>query len=139
MAYSIEWYVPNRVFIYKLWDSISLEDIKNGSKEAQHFTNSGIAPVHCIVDARYLKTYPINFGMIKDAAAIIRQPNFGYFIHVHQDRTAALATKILVTIANLNYESTMDIDEALQKLKLVAPELQDLPAYPDFELKISKF
>lgn len=138
MAYSIEWYVPNRVFIYKMWGSISLEDIKAGSEQAHTFTSLGTAPVHCIVDSRYVKSYPVNFGMIKDAAAIIREPNFGYFIHVHQDKTAALVTKILVTIANLDYESTMNVNDALRKLRNIAPDLQDLPAYPDFDAHISR-
>lgn len=138
MAYSIEWYIPDRVFIYTMWDSISLEDIQSSSKEAHNFTRIGSPPVHCIVDARYLKTYPINFSMIKDAASIIREPNFGYLIHVHQDKTVALATKILVTIANVKYESTMDMDDALQKLRHIAPDLQDLPPYPDIVRPLSK-
>lgn len=139
MPYSIDWYIPDRVFIHTMWDSISLEDIQSSSKEAHKLTRIGTAPVHCIADARYLKTYPINFSMIKDAASIIREPNFGYLIHVHRDKTVSLATKILVAIANVKYESTMDIDDALQKLRHIAPDLQDLPPYPEFARPISKF
>lgn len=66
MPYSIEWYIDRRVTHQKLYDHITLDDVRGLNADSIAFQNAGTPLVHMIIDISKVEKFPTNLASIRE-------------------------------------------------------------------------
>lgn len=129
MAYSIYWYVPQRVFVIRAEGNISREELAEISEKAIEFVRSGDAPVHWIADTRKINSIPRNLVRIRKIAEIFQEANLGWLFALTNNRFMTFATSVISQLSHINYKSFQEPSDMILSLQQIDPTLVDLPAY----------
>jgi hypothetical protein len=85
-GHRIEWFIPNQVVYCQLPPQVSLDTFANLHRELVHYLNKGIdglqilRPIHVIVDAREVETFPLNVLVLRRTTIAFYHPAFGWML-----------------------------------------------------------
>lgn len=133
MGYSHLWLVPERIYIFQVYGELTMDDVSQGSEESIQYVRSGQPPVHSIIDIRNVTSYPKSVSQIRQAAAIMKEPNVGWIVGLSNDRVLSFIGDLVAQLSNVKSKTTFTPEEALDFLWRVDSTLpQVIPEYPSF-------
>ena len=130
MGLTVEWYVPQRICIIHAEGDLTVEDLETGSNRVIELIQSGIAPVHCIADARKVTSPPKNLREIIKAARLFREPNLGWMMGLIDNSFIKFAASVVSQMSGVNYRVFSNPHDLITILKRIDPTLPELPPFP---------
>ncbi len=134
MSFQINWLVEGRVMLNRLSESVTAEEIVQGTRQAKPLIDSGTPPVYFIVDVRHMKEFPTKLA---DFRSVYQEPisdNLGMviFYGIHNRSLNFLAT-LVTQLVRIKYQVVNNQAEALalvektegMKLTIIDPSLLD--------------
>jgi hypothetical protein len=129
MAYTIEWYIPDRILNIQFGSELSLEDIsKLDSDIRSHFSALSDSPhkIHLIADLSTLRKIPISSQEIRKRLGTMRHANAGTSVLYDAKAIIALILRAVLPFVQPYVYYAQDIESALTILLNNDPSLQDL-------------
>ncbi len=125
MGFNAEWYIPGKILYARNWGETTLEDIRIQVETLnQMMTESVSDSIYIILDltqvtkALNLKDFPKAFGSYKT------NPKYGWMLMVGQkDPLVRFASNVATNLFKAKQRTFNNVPEALDFLKVVAPEL----------------
>lgn len=135
MAYTLTWYVPNRVVYGVLEDPFALSDLGVIQTEMAAFYEEGTAPVHLIVDARPIKRPIFNIREIRTAGLRPRNnPKLGQVIVIQNNILLRQFATLLIHVFNLKVQLilVLTLEDAIHTLRVKDLTLEgvEIPSTP---------
>jgi len=115
MPYTIEWLVPERVFIFQFWDKISVQEAINANESFAKFIGEGQAPVHVIGIAGANAAIPPDISLLSRKSAM-SSPNFGHLVVVGASGIVRFIAQVVTAIIQAKVQMADSLDAAYQIL-----------------------
>jgi hypothetical protein len=119
MPYTLEWYQPQRIILFKLVGKMSEEEVEQSSHNLYHdFLEPGQAPVHILYDSTDLTDYPRNLILVRHAATkYMKHPKLGWLIIYGPDNlTLRFLGKVVSQIMRVQFRYVSTKEDALEIL-----------------------
>ena len=129
--HTIEWIVEGRVILHRGIGDQTVETIEDSVRRLNEYLDEGTAPVHMIVDQRFLGNFPADIKTIK-RAVLSRHENIGIVIAVGGNVMFKFFSTVLTKITGgepMAYSDTLE--DALLRLTHFDPTLPPQIDYPD--------
>ncbi len=116
----VDWFTENRVVFMQFQEHVTIDDMVEASYEGHAHTILGDAPVHILVDARKVKTFPLNARLMNERLPAHPAPErVGCVLVVTPDNALMRLVTLLFTQFKLvkhKFRVFTDIDSAIQFL-----------------------
>jgi len=129
MPVRILWYFPDYVVNAQMWGEFTFEELSIGSQETAELIRKGQAPVHDIIDMRYIEKYPLDVKQIFNATPVFREPNLGWVLLISDDRVVRFLTHMVLQLHKTRVRYCSTPAEALAFLREIDERLGELPPY----------
>ena len=96
-----DWYIKDRVVVHRPVGEETLEIIQQHNDQLLMFLDKGTAPVHIIVDARYLTKVPTSLLKLSNATSFLSHPSTGWVITVSNSPLITFLGGMLPQISSL--------------------------------------
>ena len=127
MAYSVDWYIHNRILNVRFIDYIDDNDMAGVNAEVIDHLDGLQNKAHLVVDLRGLKKYPTNVRHIKDFTEYLRHPNMGFVIALGIDNPLMrFFATVIPQVVGIDFRSAKEMDEALAILRRVDTTLTEV-------------
>jgi hypothetical protein len=131
VPFEINWKIEQRVFVVRLFGDVTADDVTQIGEESLRRVVAGVAPVHDVVDAREIGTFPINVQALAKATPHLRHYKIGWLVTINNNMLVQATSKLLARIAGTKYGTAQTMEEALRLLTHIDPTL----AVPPHEVR----
>lgn len=128
MGFRVEWLYRDRVIFEQLYGDVTIDDVAAVFDALQSHMDAGQAPIHIINDMRFLRKYPLNLRLIRQALRGPASSKLGWLVVIHNDNPLikfTVATIAQLMITNLRMCSVKTPEEALRFLLSRDPSLDE--------------
>lgn len=112
MAFQIMWVVPQRLIRLELTGDITIEESAEFDQMLIEHLDSGIAPVHVILDFSSVASIPLNPKAIISAQQFMKHPNLGWGMIVGMSRIIRFLSAIIFQAVKVNFLLFESYEEA---------------------------
>ncbi|MBE2184880.1 MAG: hypothetical protein IAE89_15735 [Anaerolineae bacterium] len=120
MAVIVDWFIENHVIFMQFQEHVTIDDMVEASYEGHAHIALGDAPIHILVDARKVKTFPLNTRLMNERLPAHPAPErVGWVLVVTPDNALMRLVTLLFTQFKLmkhKFRVFTDIDSAIQFL-----------------------
>ncbi len=152
MSYQLSWVVPNRVFWLRQQDEVTLENIRNFTREIADYIDvaNQVEPHRVLIgiidmrdaDLSSLLRTAISLVVNQISAVIdarIWQAKPGFVTLITNSDRGQFAISLVIKISSQPMTTVADFDEALTVIRAMYPELEaQLVAYQEPDLSVGK-
>ena len=133
MGYTIEWLVPDRLYVMNIYGDIDLDEYLEGGEKAREFVTSGVAPVHCILDLRGVKKFPVNMKQLNPGNTVMDEENLGWIFIMTQNPLINFLGSVISQVTHKHFRTVKTPEEAMTFLRRLDATLPEIPAYPSLQ------
>ncbi len=127
MPYKIEWYNEEKRIIYgEVSENLTLAEIREFSAQIIQCLETGIAPIHFVLDASTLNKFPTNIVILKEAVTFLGKRQLGWVVIIGGSSIMLTFAQLLMQITPTRYKSVRSMKEALAFLTSVDESLPDM-------------
>jgi hypothetical protein len=130
MGYSTRWFIPDYVMILEFHAEVTLEDVPAFNKDWNDLLSAGQAPVHSILDASKVVTYPLNLPQIIKHSHAFSNPALGWILPYGAPSSANMIASIVAQMMRRKFRVVDDLAGAVAFLKDADDRLADLDFPP---------
>lgn len=138
MPFDIRWYVPDRVLIVDVGESITIEELLSirAEVDAIMVTISDDHPTkwHVIIDGSQLDRMPASLEAFRQQL-VKPHPATGWICMVSTNKLQNMIMTTLMQLMRLNHKTFVTLDEAVAFLTSLEPDLADLILKDEHENK----
>lgn len=122
------WLVDDRLFIAYYDGEITTQTLLDGQAEVKEIlANPPVdAPIHIIVDMRFLLRYPTNISDLIRATPIFRSPALGWVVLVSNDWLIRFLSSTVVQLSKAHFRAFANVQSALDFLHQTDPSIPQL-------------
>jgi hypothetical protein len=128
MPYKTSWFIEQRAVQIELIGEVTLEDMAAYSAILHDdYLEKGEAPVHMVFNLQNLQRFPSQVLAIKKTSDLyMHHPALGWaiFVGINNPLMSFLANTVAQTL-KIKSQQAKTLDEALEKLKRIDPQLKD--------------
>ncbi|MEM9952889.1 MAG: hypothetical protein AAF846_14890 [Chloroflexota bacterium] len=117
MGWSVSWSIPQRIYVVKIEGEITEADFIAGCEKSTEFVREGIAPVHCIIDAKFATIPHVNIAKAREIAQVFNEPKLGWVLMISANPIVRMVGSILSQLSNKRCKFVNTVDEALVLLQ----------------------
>ena len=126
MDYQVAWLVERRVLHLQILGEFELEGTQKGIAEVKTFVDSGIAPVHVIIDPTGITKMPSHLrDIISQMDSMRHHPNGGWIITISNSIMLRFAGQIVSVFLGANHRSVATFTEAVETISRIDPGVAD--------------
>jgi hypothetical protein len=124
MPYKLAWYnQTTRIISGEISEELTLTEIENFSTDMIAFLETGISPVHFILDASKLVKFPTNISVLRQAVTFLGRRQLGWVVIIGGSSLMLTFAQLLMQITPTRYRSVRTRQEALEFLASVDESL----------------
>jgi len=127
MAYTLDWFVPNRIAVAKVGETLTLEDGYTQNSYMLPLLASADQPIHLVLDLTLTRHFPMRLNEnVLAGTEYMRHPMMGWLIVVNQGSNPFLHLLVSVVgkTTGVNLRFVNSFDEALSSLHKLDLTLQ---------------
>lgn len=128
MPYKLDWIVPERVLLGRLWGDLQPEEIRRLAPGIHEEAARGQAPVYVIVDTIRVSHTPISMRELNSFLNRDDDKKTGLFILISENRIARFMGAVIMQLIGLNMRIFNDRPSAFRFLNEIDSTLPDLAA-----------
>lgn len=117
MAYSIKWYIEEKVILTTYESTLTLEELKESNQQTIDFANHSTQKVHNIIDIRTLEKFPTNIIEMLHVSNSLKHENIGWFVILGSSSLQRYVVGLLGQLFNAQVSSVNKFEEALDLLR----------------------
>src|ERR1041385_8431968 len=96
-----DWYIEDRVVVHRPVGEETLEIVQQHNDQLLKLLDKGTAPVHIIVDARYLTKVPTSLLKLSHATSFLSHPSIGWVVTISNNPLITFLGGMLPQIGSL--------------------------------------
>jgi len=113
MSYQAEWLQEGKVIILRIGVHFAAEEIPPLSNDIIALLEKGTPPVHLVIDASQVKTFPTNIAQARRDATYLNHPSLGWSTYFGMSPVISSILKVFNTMTQANLASLRTLDQAL--------------------------
>jgi hypothetical protein len=110
-AYSVEWLIPQRLILFRLWGKVSLDESLFINDTFGSMIEAGQAPVHIIGEVGEKGSIPTDISLLTRKSALSSE-KFGHLIVVGANPLVRFIAKMVTSVLKTNVHMVNSLDEA---------------------------
>ncbi len=128
MPMDVAWFLQGRIILMRSYGHITHEESETANEQLKlFFAQKEQAHIHTIVDQTDMLSFPIGLRAMQDSFSMINDPTAGWvLVFGSKNQVADFVTSMLAQIASLKYRKVSNLEDGINFLKLVDPELVHL-------------
>ncbi|MCS7070960.1 MAG: hypothetical protein NZM00_05600 [Anaerolinea sp.] len=119
MSAQVAWLYRDRIIHQQFYGDMTADDITYVTETTQPLMAAGTAPIHTLVDARFIRKYPTNLNALRKAVTTPASDKLGWVIMINNGNPVLKflsAVMAQVTIVNVRMRIFETVDQALRFL-----------------------
>jgi hypothetical protein len=117
MPYEIRWQQDKRIIYGRIYGDSTLEDADHWSREIVDYLETGIEPVHLVIDTTTVKKIPTNITALKGSMKYLNHPKLGWNVVIGGPVMVHTFAQIIARITHIQYKTARDLGSALEFLR----------------------
>jgi hypothetical protein len=143
MSARVEWLYRDRIIHQQFYGNLTIADITYVTEATGPLMAAGAAPIHTLVDARFVEKYPANLPALRQAVTSTASDKLGWVIMLNNGNpvlkfiSAVLAQVAIVNVRMRIFDTPdqalhflLSMDSSLEADLLTTP-VPDAPRIPD--------
>jgi len=119
MSAHVAWLYRDRIIHQQFYGQMTFQDITYVTETTQPMMEVGSAPIHTLVDARFVEKYPTNLTALRQAVTLPASDRLGWVIMLNNGNPVLKFLSVVlaqVTIANVRMRIFETLEQALRFL-----------------------
>lgn len=117
MPYNVEWFQEGKVIIVRIGVNFPIEEVAQLSVKLIPMLEQGTAPVHILIDATQVKTFPTNLIQARNDAAYFNHPSLGWNAYYGTPTIIHSLLKVFSSVIQAQIVSFRTYEQALAFLR----------------------
>jgi hypothetical protein len=114
----LDWYIKDRVILYRPSGEQTLQFIQQSSDQILKLLDEGNASVHICLDARFITKVPTNLLKLSNATTFLNHPSIGWVITISNDAMIKFLGAMLPQLKSVKHNRVIsEPEKALAFLK----------------------
>ncbi len=130
MPYQYFEYIPNRIIYFKVTGEFTAQELIESNQNIINHLDAAAPPLHFITDFRAMTSYPMNLKQLVEAFTVFSHPKLGWDIIISTDRVVGFLSLTVIRVVGKTQKDNLKVvktlDEALEALVVVAPDLEEI-------------
>lgn len=116
MPYEISWQQDKRIIYGRIYGDNTLEDVDHWSQDLVDYLETGIEPVHLVIDTTTVKKIPTNITALKGSMRYLNHPKLGWNVIIGGPVVVHVFAQLIARLTHIHYKAVRDVESALEFL-----------------------